>query len=100
VTPRLGEWGLRREFIHQWQYRRYSPLGVALFLGDHYCSGLLLRRLRNGRWPSIRELWDSNPLEKEVEKETENVRLAPDKVRLAHRYGLGCRHEIRTEVWI
>lgn len=56
---------LRHEHEHQRQMRRYSPLGVALFLGWHYLGGALWARLR-GRRVSFMELYNANPLERQA----------------------------------
>ncbi len=53
-----GEPVLRHELEHQRQMRRYSPFGVAAFLGVWYGVGLLRRR--HTFW----QLWEMNPLER------------------------------------
>jgi hypothetical protein len=53
-----GEGVLRHELEHQRQMLRYTPFGVAAFLGVWYGVGLL--RGRHTFW----QLWEKNPLER------------------------------------
>jgi hypothetical protein len=60
---------LRHELAHHRQMRRYSPLGVALFLGAWYGLGLARRRRHHSSLQdAFNELWDRNPLEKQANK--------------------------------
>ena len=65
VNPSDG-FALRHELAHQAQMRRFSPLGVALFLGVHYGVGALLELLIHRRRPRFYALWARNPLEREA----------------------------------
>ena len=56
---------LHHEQTHTLQMRRYSPTGVALYLGWHYGTGLLWQKI-TGRPLNFRTLWKSNPLEIEA----------------------------------
>lgn len=56
---------LHHEQTHTLQMRRYSPIGVALFLGWHYGSGFLWQKVR-GEQLNFWSLWQSNPLEMEA----------------------------------
>lgn len=53
-----GEGVLRHELEHQRQMLRYTPFGVAAFLGVWYGVGLLRGR------HTFRQLWEKNPLER------------------------------------
>lgn len=55
---------IRHELEHHTQLRRFSPFGVAAFLGCHYVVGSVRRRVRDGRWPSFASMWETNPLER------------------------------------
>lgn len=81
ATPYLGEAGLRHEMAHQKQYRKWSPLGVAAFLGWHYGKGYLQGYLRHKRWPSFWSLWQTNPLEIEANAAMEAGQPIPRHVR-------------------
>ena len=64
ITPHhWKESVLRHELEHQRQMRKYSPLGVALFMGWYYGKSFLLKRIKTGSWPSFWSLWKANPLE-------------------------------------
>ena len=65
TNPRDG-FALRHELAHQDQMRRFSPLGVALFLGVHYGGGALIELLIHRRRPRLYALWARNPLEREA----------------------------------
>ena len=65
TNPRDG-FALRHELAHQDQMRRFSPLGVALFLGVHYGGGALLELLIHRRRPRFSALWACNPLERDA----------------------------------
>jgi len=65
VDPSDG-FALRHELAHQAQMRRFSPLGVALFLGVHYGGGALIVLLVRRRRPRLHALWARNPLEREA----------------------------------
>ena len=69
VLLRYGEtkMSLKHELTHIQQYRRYSPLGVALILGWHYGYGFY-RQWRAGRSFNFWTLWAKNPLEIEANK--------------------------------
>ncbi len=56
---------LHHEQTHTLQMRRYSPVGVALYLGWHYGTGLLWQKI-TGRQLNFWTLWESNPLEIEA----------------------------------
>jgi hypothetical protein len=56
---------LFHEQTHVLQMRRYSPIGVAIFLGWHYGGGFLKQRLR-GQPGDFWILWQTNPLEIEA----------------------------------
>lgn len=60
----VGERVLRHELGHQDQLRRWSPLGIALYLGWYYGKGFLLHR-RVDR-ATFQRLYRANPLEKEA----------------------------------
>jgi hypothetical protein len=65
VNPGDG-FALRHELAHQDQMRRFSPLGVALFLGVYYGIGALRALLIDRRRPRLYALWARNPLEREA----------------------------------
>ena len=56
---------LHHEQTHTLQMRRYSPTGVALYLGWHYGTGLAWQKV-TGQKLNFWALWESNPLEIEA----------------------------------
>ena len=56
---------LHHEQTHTLQMRRYSPTGVAMYLGWHYGTGLLWQKT-TGQPLNFWTLWKSNPLELEA----------------------------------
>ena len=67
---------LHHEQTHTLQMRRYSPIGVALYLGWHYGTGFLWQKI-SGHPLNFNELWESNPLEIEA-----NSRMHDDRTPL------------------
>ena len=57
---------LRHELTHIRQMRRWSPLGTALAQAYNYILRPLWSLLARRRWPGMRELYFSNPLEQEA----------------------------------
>lgn len=66
LTKDAGEDVLRHELVHQQQYRRYSPLGVALFLGVWYGIGFMVGWRRGNGRALFQRLWAANPLERQA----------------------------------
>ena len=58
---------LHHEQTHILQMRRYSPAGVAMYLGWHYGTGLLWQKV-TGRPLNFWTLWENNALEIEANK--------------------------------
>ena len=58
---------LHHEQTHTLQMRRYSPAGVAMYLGWHYGTGFLWQKV-TGRPFNFSVLWENNPLEIEANK--------------------------------
>ena len=56
---------LYHEQTHTMQMRRYSPTGVALYLGWHYGTGLAWQKITD-RQTNFWALWECNPLEIEA----------------------------------
>ncbi len=56
---------LHHEQTHILQMRRYSPVGVALFLGWHYGTGMMWQKI-TGKTVDFLSLWTENPLEIEA----------------------------------
>ena len=56
---------LHHEHTHTLQMRRYSPTGVAIYLGWHYGTGLVWQQI-TGRPIDFWTLWKSNRLEREA----------------------------------
>lgn len=61
IRKPFDENALRHEMVHWEQQRRYTPAGIALFLGWHYAKCLL-------RGMPFRYAWESNPIEQEANK--------------------------------
>ena len=57
---------LCHEIVHQKQMLRYTPLGVAIYLGWHYGKGIVSHYMQHGRLPRFVDLWATNPLEVEA----------------------------------
>ncbi len=56
---------IHHELTHALQMRRYSPLGVGLYLGWHYGKGFVQQKLA-GQPLDFWALWRKNPLEIEA----------------------------------
>jgi hypothetical protein len=62
----FNERSLRHEFMHIRQMRRYSPLGVALFLGIGYLYLFVKYFIKNEKIPRFRDIYLQHPFEREA----------------------------------
>lgn len=51
---------LRHELQHWYQQRKYTPIGVSIFLGYYYFKSIIIQR------KSFWNAWRNNPLEKKA----------------------------------